>query len=283
MNKLLLFLIKIDSYFYKSWYMLSELCLARFGSERKLKILFSRREAREKKIKFAFRFLQHTVTFGEINPETIAAHDLVVPLNIEDIVYLNQVPHLIKNNPIPIPNSEAVRICDDKYVFAEKMIANNFRAYIPQINGDLSYPFFFKKKTDVGGQHSYFVENYEQELALLNSVNSDEYFRQKFVSGTKEYATHILFAKHQIVRSVTIMHTFEKDSSISAKEDQIVSKMVNCPYLDLFASILNSIDFEGICCFDYKVVDNHPCIFEINPRFGGSFALYFFSFLRSLN
>ncbi len=35
-------------------------------------------------------------------------------------------------------------------------------------------------------------------------------------------------------------------------------------------------------CINYKVVNGQPVIFEINPRFGGSLSLFFFSFLRHL-
>ncbi len=283
MNDLSKWLVKLDTYFFKTWYMFSELCLARFCTKKKLKILFSKKEVWEPRIRLAFRYLPHTLTFGELNPQTIAEHDLVVPLLIEDILYLNEVRHLIKDNPIPIPSTESVQLCDDKCVFAQKMIENNFGDYIPQINGDLSYPLFFKKKRDMGGENAYFIENREQELTLLNTVNSDDYFRQEFISGTSEYATHIFFDKQRIVRSITLEYIFEKEGAVGSKDKMFGIKMHRgCPYIDLFTAILNSIGYEGICCIDYKVINNRPCIFEINPRFGGNLSLYFFSFIRSL-
>ncbi len=285
MNSLSKHFVKLDTYFFKGWYICAELCLAYIYPKRKMKILFSKKnEVMERGIKRTFQFLPHTLTFGEINPQTIAEHDLVIPLLIEDVSYLNEVRHLIKDNLIPIPNAECIELCDDKCIFAQKMIENNFGDYIPQINGDLPYPFFLKKKIDCGGENSFLVENHEQERALLDKINSDEYFRQKFVSGTSEYSTHIFFDKHRIVRSITLEYIFEKNGSISGKDKKFGVKMhKNCPHLDLFTSILNSIGYEGICCFNYKVIDNHPWIFEINPRFGGNLALYFFSFMRSLN
>jgi predicted ATP-grasp superfamily ATP-dependent carboligase len=44
-------------------------------------------------------------------------------------------------------------------------------------------------------------------------------------------------------------------------------------YVKIFDKILLKINFRGICCIDYKIVNNKPIIFEINPRFGGS-AIY---------
>jgi hypothetical protein len=46
--------------------------------------------------------------------------------------------------------------------------------------------------------------------------------------------------------------------------------MRGCIYLDLFSEILARLEFEGTACFDYKIVNGKPVIFEINPRFGGS-------------
>ena len=144
--------------------------------------------------------------------------------------------------------------------------------------------FFFKKKIDIGGENSFLVKNREQELELVNSVNVDEYFRQKFVSGTSEFSTHILFNKQRIVRTITLEYIFLKDGSSSGKDEKFGIKMhPGCPYLDLFTNMLNCMGYEGICCFNYKIVDGRPSIFEVNPRFGGNLSLYFFSFLRSLN
>jgi hypothetical protein len=283
MNDLTRCFVKLDTYLFKAWYAASEICLARLCTKRKLKILFSKKDAWEPRIRRFSRYLPHTLTFAEINPQSIVKHDLVVPLVIEDVLYLNKVRDLIKNNPIPIPSTECVHLCDDKYVFAEKLIAKGFGDYIPQIDGELSYPFFIKRKKDMGGANAFFIENQEQEQVLLDSVNSDDYFRQKFISGTNEYAAHILFDKQRIVRVITLKYIFEKEGSIGPKDKMFGIKMhANNPYLDLFTNILNCIGYEGICCIDYKIVDNRPCIFEINPRFGGNLSPFFFSFIRSI-
>jgi hypothetical protein len=35
-------------------------------------------------------------------------------------------------------------------------------------------------------------------------------------------------------------------------------------------AILDALDFEGTCCFNYKWQDGRPMLLELNPRFGGS-------------
>ena len=281
MASLLKRLTKLNTYVYKIGYTFVELCLAYLYPKKKMRILFSQKNYfMERDIRKTLHFLPHTLTFSTINKQSIDEHDLVVPLLIEDVLYLNEVRHLIKDNPIPIPSKESVLLCDDKSLFAKKMTECGYGNYIPQINGNLPYPFFFKKKIDCGGENSFLIENHEQELAILKNIsNPDDYFRQKFISGTSEYSTHILFNHQRIVRSITLEYMFEKDGSISGKDEKFGVKMhPSCPYLDLFTDILNSINYEGICCFNYKIVDNQPNIFEINPRFGGNLALYFFLF-----
>jgi hypothetical protein len=286
MASLLKRLVKLNTYVYKTGYTFVELCLAYLYPKKEMRILFSKKnDFMERDIRKTLHYLPHTLTFGEINEQSIAENDLIIPLLIEDVLYLDQVRHLIKDNPIPIPSKESVLLCDDKFIFAQKMTEFGYGDYIPQINGDLPYPFFLKKKIDCGGENSFLVENHEQELDILKNIsNLDDYFRQKFVSGTSEYSTHIYFNHQRIVRSITLEYMFEKDGSISGKDEKFGVKMHHsCPYLDLFTNILNSMNYEGICCFNYKVIDKKPNIFEINPRFGGNLALYFFSFIRSLD
>jgi hypothetical protein len=285
MNALSKLAVKLETYPFKTWYVFSEMCLSYFYNKPKLRILFSKKPTWKIQLKRIFRFLPHTLSFTRFDSKIIAEYDLVVPLYIEDVLYLNTVRHLLKNeNLIPIPSTECANLCDDKYLFAMKLIELGFGDYVPKIGNNLSYPHILKKKIDAGSVNTYIVENQEQELTLLSSVDGDEYFDEEFIRGTHEYATNIFFKNQRIIRSVTLEDFFERDDSIKNKDNNTGVKMhKDCPYLDLFAEILIGIGFEGICCFNYKIIDNRPIIFEVNPHCDGDFAVYFFSFLRSLD
>jgi carbamoylphosphate synthase large subunit len=58
------------------------------------------------------------------------------------------------------------------------------------------------------------------------------------------------------------------------------SKICRNTDLNLFAAMLRSINFDGLCCINYKIVDGRPFIFEINPRFGASLVPWFPIFVR---
>ncbi|MDB5145676.1 MAG: hypothetical protein JWQ66_4389 [Mucilaginibacter sp.] len=248
-----------------------------------IRILFSADQWTEKNIRRGFRFLHHKIDFNAFTPENIKNSDLVIPLNIDDVRTLQKSQHLIKNNLIPTPGLEVINICDDKYVFSKTLIEKGFKDVIPKIGDELPLPFMLKKKVTSGGNSCHLISNPEQKQQFIKQINSPDYFCQEIIEGTNEYATHILFKDHKIITSLTIKYIFYNGVPINGKEEFVCTNISSCAYLDTFSSILDAIGFEGLCCFDYKVVDNKPKIFEINPRFGGSLSTYFFTFLRRLN
>ena len=100
--------------------------LVYISRKRKMKILFSQKDDWEPKIRRGFRYSQHELSFESFSVENIVKYDLIVPLSISDLKYLNEVRHLINSNPIPIPTTESLCLCDDKYLFNQTLIKNNF-------------------------------------------------------------------------------------------------------------------------------------------------------------
>ncbi len=250
-----------------------------------LNILFSRMPEWEEQIRAGFSHSRHRVVFREFATirEAIAAYDLVVPLTIDDLKYAARVRHLIADNPLPIPRLEAITLCDDKYRFNQFLQAHGFGDFVPQMGGCLGYPYIVKKRIDWFGQHSYIVADGTAEKACAALLADPEYFPQAFVSGPTEYATHIVVKDGRILCSVNIEYTFDTSSPIKGKANCVGECAVPCRHLDLVSAILDALEFEGLCCVNYKVAeDGRPMILEINPRFGGSLRSYFFGFVRYL-
>lgn len=253
---------------------------SRLFSRRKLTILFSKHDGLEPKIREGFRFTRHKITFAELSPENIKSHDLVVPLLTRDLIYLNEVGHLIVDNPLPVPSADSIALCEDKYLFNQAMISKGYAGFIPRMSGALTYPYILKKRIDDSSKHSYIISNSDQEQIFRDAISSPEYFCQEIIPGPREYATHILFINRNIANSINVEYVFDKDVPIKGKDNAIYTRICRCPFLEDFSSILAMLDFEGLCCFNYKVVGQRCFILEINPRFGGSLALFFFSFLE---
>jgi len=247
--------------------------------KRKLNILFSKHPGLEQEVTNGFRFSRHKITFAELSSANIEDFDLVVPLYIRDLKYLNEVKHLIRDNPIPIPSVESITLCDDKFIFNQALIAKGFASFIPRMGGVLAFPYMLKKRVDDSSRNAHIISNSDEEQFFNNVISSPEYFRQEMIRGDREYATHILIKDRKITHSINIEYVFDTDLPIKGRNKAIYTKISRCPYLDTFASILAALDFEGLCCVNYKELDSQPFIFEINPRFGGSLCPFFFTFI----
>lgn len=267
----------------KSEFFAAELLLAFFSKKPRIRILFSSRLDRERNIRRGFKLLSHQIVFDTFTPENIKANDLVVPLTMDDLNFLTQHPQLAKNNPIPIPSQKAVNICDDKYLFSKTLIKSGFGTMVPRIGKNLPYPYMLKKKVAEGGNNCYIITDRSREQNFNNLISDPDYFCQQIIQDKNEYATHILFKDQKVVASINIKYVFANGQFVKGKDKFVCTTISGCPYLDIFADILDAIGFEGLCCVNYKVKDGKPYVFEINPRFGGSLSTFFFSFLRRLN
>lgn len=260
-----------------------QLFLSRVFSKRKMKILFSNKQDWERTIKKGFQFTPHEIKFGALSTENIKDFDLVMPLTIPDLKYLNGMYDRIKYNPVPIPSTKAILLCDDKYMLNQWLADNGFGGYVPKMGGAQTFPYILKKKIDEWGANTHIILDAQQEQKLTEILNHPDYFTQALITGPTEYATHIFIKDQKIVCSINIKYAFETDEPIKGKDKVIYEQICDCSHLDLFLSILVSIGFEGICCFNYKVYDNRPFIIEINPRVGGSLCPYLFSFVRHVS
>lgn len=249
---------------------------------RRLKILFSANYGNEKTIRRAFSFSRHKIRFAPFTPENIRESDLVIPLLIQDVRLLQKSRDLLENNPIKIPSEEVVNLCDNKYLFNQTLVEKGFQEFVPKIGTNLSLPFMLKKKVTWAGDDCYLISDTEKKAKYEGFINSDDYFCQEIIGGVKEYATHILFKNGKIAETLTVKYTFYDEIPINGKSGFAYTRIVKCEHLETFGSILRAIGYEGLCCFDYKIADGKPKIFEINPRFGGSLGNYFFTFLDNL-
>lgn len=265
----------------KSSFFASQLLIAFFTQKRKLKILFSEHAEREKNIRKGFRFLRHEICFAAFTPENVRASDLAIPLTMCDLRNLAQMNDL-KNDLIPIPSLPVINICDDKYLFSQKLAEKGFGDVVPKVGKGLPYPYMLKKKVAQSGDDCYVISNAEREKEFEGLINDQDYFCQQIIPGNDEYATHIVFKDHKIASIINVKYLFPGDVFVKGKDKFICTEICDCPYLELFAAILSAIEFEGLCCFNYKVIDNKPLILEINPRFGGSLSSFFFSFIGKL-
>lgn len=250
------------------------------SSKRKVKVLFSRERDWEHGIRMGFQFTKHEIAFGEFSFDNIKDHDLVVPLTIDDLMYLDGARDLIVDNPVPIPAKEVVLLCNDKYLFAQHLITSGFGDFVPKMGPGLAYPYILKKRVDEGSKNCHIILGPQEEEKFANILTDPEYYTQMIITGPLEYATHILFKDQEILCALNIEYVFENDIPIKRIDKPVYLRICRSPFNDVFSTMLKSIDFEGICCINYKVYNKLPYVLEINPRCCGSLYPYLFSFIE---
>ena len=268
---------------YNKLFVVSETLRALSATDSRRKILFSRKPDWESAIASGFRSTRHEVTFAELSRENVLKHDLVVPLTLEALMSLDGMRALLEDNPIAIPSLQSVALCNDKDLFNRALIDVGYGKLIPSIDGNLGYPYILKKKVDEWSANSFIVRDRRDEETFAAKIADPDYFRQTFVPGRSEYAAHLVFQGGRVMCSLNVRYLFACDTPIKGRDKLVSSEVCGCPYLDQFAAILKFIGFEGLCCFNYKAVDGAPYVLELNPRFGGSLAPFFFAFIRHLS
>lgn len=249
--------------------------LNRFSSK---KILFFDKPMWHIDLKKAFKYSSHSITYGTLDKKFIDEYDLIIPLTLKNLMDSN-VRNLIENKTIPLPSMDSILLCDNKIEFNNFLIANGFKINIPALEKPFNFPYILKKNKDEYGENTFIIYNVKDEQNYAEQLNSPDFFSQEIIKGKNEYATHINFADNKIVNSLTVKYIFKTEMVIKGKHDNLIKTITYCPYLELFTSILKTIGYNGICCFNYKVKDNVPYVLEINPRIGGSLCMYFNLFI----
>lgn len=279
--------IKIIRLYFKSKTLIhiaKEIVLANFIARNSpVTVAFSdSRKQWQNDIAMPFRLTPHRINFKALTASDLKTSDLIVPLTSEDLVSAIAIREQLSANPIPIPSLDSFTLCNDKYRFNQALINNGFSHHIPTMGKQSNYPYILKKRIGEWSEDVALIFNQNQEQQNLEKIESKDYFCQEMIEGKTEYATHVVIKNKKIICVLNVKYVFNSDLPIKSKDVFLYKTICQCPYIDLFESILNVIDFEGICCINYKVRDDKPFILEINPRFGASLSRHFLFFLRKI-
>lgn len=247
-----------------------------------LSVLFSRKDDWEPALRDAFRGTPHRIAFDAFTPANLAAHDLAVPLTITDarLLCVAQPP---ARSILPQPILRSIAVCDDKLRFHHALTDAGMGRYLPAVSEHPFYPYIVKRRIDECGAHAHIVGSWARERALAGLCDGPDYFRQELVPGNRELATHIVFDSGRILYSLTIEYLFASEYYVKGQERcERITPVTDPACMDVFARALSVLEFRGLCCVNYKLVDGQPMIFEINPRFGHSLCAHFPRVLEAL-
>lgn len=222
-------------------------------------------------------FQDAALDFGE--------YDAVVPLRLSDYAPMRLRPA----KSFLIPDKRAVQLAHDKSRFNAFLAEHGFADLVPTLyDGAVAYPFIYKKHHDQAGIASKIIHSSEEQAAFEAGIDTREYYRQRYVGGRNEYTSHVLSVRGAIRFDATVKFTFDGDHFVRGvnHEARRIDRIAT-PFMDTFARILDALAYTGTCCFNYKIENDRPLIFEVNPRAGGSLRLdlnpYLDAYLKALS
>ncbi len=242
---------------------------------RRQRILFSDKYGWRDQICNELSRWRYIPCFNSFPVADLQAFDILMPQHLTDITYLiNRHPEL-NGNTCFIPPLSALQTCNDKMLFNQFMIASGYGAMIPHVTGTLSFPYILKKRIDEFGARSRIIRDSREEKTFSQFIDSEDYYRQEYIAGYDEFTTHILMVDGHIVFHATLQFTFTTALFVKGVGCKATGgKRVPCPQINTFAAILNDLQFEGLCCFNYKFIHDQVKVFEVNPRYGGSLTRF---------
>lgn len=173
-----------------------------------------------------------------------------------------------------IPGGASVTLADDKLLFNNWLSSNGFARCVPKMfESDPPFPFIRKRRVDAWGLNSRIFFDDEQVRSARVNINDRDYILQECVSGREEYATHTISVSGIITYSATFINLYQKPLFIKGMNEQPEwTKYVGGLVPVELSEIIRLLDYSGCACFNYKIVDGVPMIFEMNPRVGASFS-----------
>ncbi len=174
-----------------------------------------------------------------------------------------------------INNEHALKYFVNKQKFYDLMLQNELHEYVPKYYEtitDVQFPCMVKTKTGGAGRGVYLAYNKEEIDKIDNTIILSEYLKSNV-----EYATTIFYHDGKLLKDITYSKTALRDTYVLQQEakDAIKVQREETKFLDLFLKIVEIFsgkDAYCACSINYKIENNKPKIFEINPRMGYTLA-----------
>ncbi|MBB3910639.1 hypothetical protein [Sphingomonas desiccabilis] len=210
-------------------------------------------------------------SFADLASADFAAFDLVVPLSVAQIAQARPANFDGVRRAV-LPSSDLVALCDDKLACNQWLIEHRFEANVPALLGaePECFPYIRKSRHGNFGAGCVMVRG-AAEAAAIGGLQEGS-FHQRAVPGADEYVLHLLRIDGEV--RFQLCYRYDMGTPLAVRGGAQAAK-ATVPAdpgdaLPLCCAILDAMEYEGTCCFNYKLEDGQPQILEINPRFGGS-------------
>ena len=172
------------------------------------------------------------------------------------------------NIPALMEKTETIETFSNKKKFIEYAIKHNLQAYIPKTfkSTHQSSQLVIVKPTCGYASTGAYLSSLDK---LTNNIFRDNVVQEYILTNT-EYAGYLVVKNGNIIHSLAYFRNYPTLPYIKGHNDNSIQKRseINKACLDIFEKFLKPVNYTGTCCIDYKILNNVPIIFEINPRLG---------------
>jgi hypothetical protein len=194
---------------------------------------------------------------------------------------------LILNNK----NYNNIELFDNKCKFTEYFIENNLEKYIPKsfqikyedfvFNKKIIYPVIMKSNIGLGG-NDVFILHCENDYNKKYKILKNNFVVQEYLIDDVEYVGHLFYIEGKLIYSL-FFKIFNDNIFFVRKGPSKKYILVDFNHL-IFDEIFKNINFSGPLNINFKFINGEIKIFEVNPRFGGSFikSSYLYDLFNSL-
>ncbi len=177
-----------------------------------------------------------------------------------------------------IPSPRAVTALADKAVFAEHVRRLGLARFCPQHYAspdEVGFPCVVKRRDLNGGNGVALAEGPERLRQLLGMAPwaGHPILLQAYELARHQYATHAICRDGRLVKHLSYRQTILDGDVIRRGGQRILCESFDpsAEHLDAMERMLVPLGYSGPCCVDYTLRANGSlCVFEINPRLGGS-------------
>lgn len=212
----------------------------------------------------------HRLSFGPLSAQVLAAHDLVIPLGLADVLAWQPWREALAATALPLPSAESALLCDDKLACWQALMRQGFAPWLPDVGPDLVPPVILKPRRGEFGRGCRLLTHPADLAAQAQALGDPGCLCQQAVPGAWQYSAHVLHVGGRIRQMLTVAHHFDTPWPIQGQQRARLSRLVPNRHAPVFEAMLVALGFEGLCCIDYKRHAGQPLLLEINPRFGGS-------------
>jgi len=211
--------------------------------------------------------------FDEVLQIAVAERvNLVIPTIDDELPGFADVREQFEANGISVAVSpfETTLICNDKFATCQTLRDSGVTAAATWLPGGLpekfTFPLFVKPRLGRGGVGAFPIRDRRQLDFFVDYV--DDAVVQEYLDGP-EYTIDMLcdFSGRPlsiVPRERVVIRAGVIDRGRTVKDARLI---------DLAAACARAMRFAGAINIQCRVVDGHPVVFEINPRFSGGIPL----------